>query len=130
MSAPLNSGADDVHEPINKIPSVPREVGSGERTYPYSLAADYEAPATLRYAARLLKHADEFEDARRRVQAATRSLRRNPTDETRKQAAATLKAFERARARLARSRWRMQEAIEAETGRREPWFRDDREERS
>lgn len=118
-----------MYEPIeNKIPSVPREVGSGGRAY--SLAADYHAPATLRYAARLLKHADEFEVARDRVQAATRALRRSSTEETKKQAEAALRTFERARRRLARSRWRMQEALEAETGRREPWYRDDREEGS
>ena len=91
---------------------------------PYSYGPLAKQATSLGYAARLLKHADEFEDARRRVQAATQALREDANAATRQEANAALAAYAKAEHRLARSRWRMQQAIEQATGRREPWFRD------
>lgn len=94
--------------------SPPSPHGSGG-AYSYGPLATQRTP--LGFAARLLKH----DAARARVQAATKALRDDPSPTARSYAREALAAYAKAEHRLARSRMRMQECLEAE-GHREPWF--------
>lgn len=92
----------------------PGDSASPVEPYSYGRLATQRTP--LGFAARLLKHPDEHDDARRRVQAATKALRESPDEPAaRREAEAALAAYRKAEHRLARSRWRMQQSIEQAT---------------
>lgn len=81
---------------------------------PFSYGNLYTEPTLLGRSARLLLHAERHEAARARVQAATKALRDDPCPRTRSEARDALAAYKKAEARLARSRWRMRQTIDAE----------------
>lgn len=96
----------------------PSPRGSGE-AFSYGPLATQRTP--IGFAARLLKHVAEYEQTQARARAATAALRQQSTPATRAEARDALSAHVKSARRLARSRMRMQECLEAE-GHHEPWF--------
>jgi hypothetical protein len=97
-------------DPNNSLPDVPPvpRVGSGRPP----LHADYDAPPLIRYGARVVLHADQLEAARDALVKATRKFKADRTPKNKKKVEERLAALRRAEARLARSAWRMRQAVE------------------